>query len=565
MAAVLKAVGLRRSPATLENTTFDAVVIGGGITGACIAHDAALRGLSVALIEQGDFGGATSAASSKLLHGGIRHLQQLRVDKVRESARERSHFRRIAPHLSRWVPFLVPTDRTFRRGRWFLGCGMELYALLGGADGPPGASAPPTGTWFDRAALGRVAPLIADCEGVTGALVLNECHLHSSERMTLAFVKTAVAHGAAVANYVAADGLLRDGSRVVGVRARDVERGGEFPIRARVTVNAAGPWLPGLNDRFAVGALRRPVTAIAMGAHIVTRQVMGGFAVALSTGRASAALVGRGGRHVFVIPWRGHSLIGTSNRRFQGDPAAVEPTKEDVADLVGDVNRAIPSAPLAPDDVRHAFAGVYPLTAARIDPVVYQGAADYQIVDHGRHGGAEGVVSALGAKYTTARRLAELTTTAVCEKLGRRDVRCRTPDAPLVGGDIADPAALRREVAKLYGDRLGPATIDTLVRHYGAEAFRVIECAFEDTTGLQQVASDRETIAAEVVFAVEHEMARQLADVVFRRTGLGTLGDPGYGCLERCARIMAVRLGWSESHRWQQIARTQALFPVASV
>ena len=386
---------MRRSPAALENTTFDAVVIGGGITGACIAHDAALRGLSVALIEQGDFGGATSAASSKLLHGGIRHLQQLRVDKVRESARERSHFRRIAPHLSRWVPFLVPTDRTFRRGRWFLGCGMELYALLGGADELSGASGPPSGTWLDRAALGRVAPLIADCEAVTGALVLNECHLHSSERMTLAFVKTAVAHGASAANYVAADGLLRDGSRVVGVRARDVERGDEFPIRARVTVNAAGPWLPGLNDRFAVGALRRPVTAMAMGAHIVTRQVMGGFAAALSTGRASAALVGRGGRHVFVIPWRGHSLIGTSNRRFQGEPAAVEPTKEDVADLVGDVNRAIPSAPLAPDDVRHAFAGLYPLTAARIDPVVYQGAADYQIVDHGRHGGAEGALMAL--------------------------------------------------------------------------------------------------------------------------------------------------------------------------
>ena len=152
-----RATGLRRSPAALENTTFDAVVIGGGITGACIAHDAALRGLSVALIEQGDFGGATSAASSKLLHGGIRHLQQLRVDKVRESARERSHFRRIAPHLSRWVPFLVPTDRTFRRGRWFLGCGMELYALLGGADELSGASGPPSGTWLDRAELGRVA------------------------------------------------------------------------------------------------------------------------------------------------------------------------------------------------------------------------------------------------------------------------------------------------------------------------------------------------------------------------------------------------------------------------
>ena len=554
---------MRRTLASLDTTTFDAVIIGGGITGACIAHDAALRGLSVALIERGDFGGATSAASSKLLHGGIRHLQQLRIDKVRESARERSHFRHIAPHLVRWVPFLVPADRSLRRGRWLLGCGLELYALLGGADEPSGVSELPSGTWIDRAGLARVAPLIADGSGIAGALVLNECHLHSSERMTLAFVKTAVAHGAVAANYVAADGLLREGRRVVGVRARDVERGDELRIRARVTVNAAGPWLPGLNDRFAVGPLRRPVTGLAMGAHIVTRQVMGGFAAALPTARASASLVGRGGRHVFVIPWRGHSLIGTSNRPFRGDPDTVAPTEQDVADLVGDVNRALPSAALAVGDVRHAFAGLYPLTAARVDPGVYQGTADYQVIDHGRRGGAEGVVSALGAKYTTARRLAELATTIVCEKLGRPDASCRTPETPLVGGDIADMGAVRREIATRCGDRLGAPARDALVRNYGAEAGRVLDCASEHPTGLRRVASGRETIEAEVIFAVEDEMSRQLADVVFRRTGLGALGHPGDDCLERCAGLMAVRLGWSEAHRREQIGRTRALFPVA--
>lgn len=555
---------MRRNLSSFESMTFDAAVIGGGVTGACIAHDAALRGLSVALVERGDFGGATSAASSKLLHGGIRYLQQLRLDKVRESARERSHFRRIAPYLSRWVPFLVPTHQALRRGRWFLECGMELYALLGGADelsGPPG---PPSGTWFDRAALGRFAPLMADCAGVTGAFVLNECHLHSAERMTLAFVRSAVAHGAVVANYVAAEGLLHDGSRVVGVRARDVERGDEFPIRARITVNAAGPWLSGLNHRFAIGALPSPVTGLAAGAHIVTRQLMNRFAAVLPTDRVSASLVGRGHRHVFVIPWRGHSLIGTSNRPFQGDPVTVAPTEEDVADLVRDVNRALPSAPLAPDDVRHAFAGLYPLTAARIEPGVYQSAVDYQVVDHGRSDGAEGVVSALGARYTTARRLAELTTNLVCVKLGRPDARCRTQETPLVGGDIEDPAAVRRRIAADFGDRLGPETVDTLVRHYGSEAARVLDGVRGDPGGLARVASCRETIAAEVVFAVEHEMARELADVVFRRTGLGTLGNPGDGCLKRCATIMAARMGWSETRRQEQIERTRALFSVTA-
>ena len=233
-------------------------------------------------------------------------------------------------------------------------------------------------------------------------------------------------------------------------------------------------------------------------------------------------------------------------------------------DLVGDVQRAMPSVELAVGDVRHAFAGVYPLTAARIEPGTYQGATDYQIIDHGRRNGAEGVVSALGAKYTTARRLAELATTLVCRKLGCPDERCRTPETPLLGGDIADPAAVRREVATRGGERLRPATIETLVRHYGGEAARVLGGAREDPRGLDPVALCRETIAAEVIFAVEHEMARRLADVVFRRTGLGTLGHPGDDCLERCARIMAARLGWSEAHRREQIERTRALFPVVA-
>ena len=561
---VLRGHTLRRTLSSLDNTTFDVVIIGGGITGACLAHDATLRGLSVALIEQGDFGGATSSASSKLLHGGIRYLQQIRLDKVRESARERSYFQRIAPHLVRWVPFLVPTQAAFLRGRWLLACGMELYALLGGADEPVGATRAPSGTYLDRSELQREVPALAGCEGLTGAFVLNECHLFSSERMTLAFLKTAVAHGATVANYVSVDGLLREGTRVVGVRARDVERGGEFHIRARVTANAAGPWLTGLNDQFAVGALGRPVTGLAKGAHIVTRQLMPTYAAALPTGRASGSVVDRGGRHVFVIPWRGHSLIGTSNRRFQGHPDTVAPTEEDVADLLEDVNQALPSAVLTRGDVRHAFAGLYPLTARRIDPGVYQGTGDYQVIDHGRHGGAEGVVSALGAKYTTARRVAELATTVVCDKLGSLDGRCRTHDTPLVGGDVADVAALTREVGARRGDRLETATIESLVHHYGTEVNDVLGCAAEDPSALCRLSPDRETIEAEVVFAVEHEMSRQLADVVFRRTGLGTLGHPGEPCLERCAAIMGTRLAWSEEHRAEQLRLTRSLFQVAA-
>lgn len=556
-----KALTLHRSPATLDRTLFDVVVIGGGITGACLAHDAASRGLSVALIERGDFGGATSAASSRLLHGGIRYLQQLRLDKVRESARERTHLRRIAPHLVRWVPFLVPTERTLARGRWLLAGGMALYALLGGADESGADLSVPSGTYLDRTALGREAPALAGDSRFAGAFVLNECHLHSSERMTLAFLKTAVEHGAVVANYVACRGLLREGERVVGVRARDVEGDVEIRVRARVTVNAAGPWLPGLNDCFGIGPLRRPVKGFAQGAHIVTRQILPRYAAALPTERASGALLDRGGRHVFVIPWRGHSLIGTSNRPFCGKPGAVRPETQDVADLVDDVNRAVPSAALRRDEVRHAFAGLYPLTARRIDARVYQGTGDYQIVDHEKHGQADGIVSVLGARYTTARRLAELATDVVCRRLDRSGAVCRTREMPLVGY-ASDTASLRRRLEERFADRLDSSVVESLVRHYGEEAEDVLRSTVADPSLLRRMASERETLGAEVAYAVDHEMATRLADVVFRRTGLGMLGHPGESALERCAAIMAARLGWSAARRADELRATVACFPV---
>ena len=554
---------MRRSLPALEGTTFDVVIIGGGITGACLAHDAALRGLTVALVERGDFGGATSAASSKILHGGIRYLQQIRFDKVRESARERSRLRRIAPHLVRWVPFLVPTERTLAKGRRLLSGGMALYALLGGADESGADPRAPSGTFLDRAALAREAPALAAAGRFTGAFVLNECHLHSSERMTLAFLKTAVRHGAVVANYVASDGLLREGPRVAGLRARDAGSGDEIRIRARITINAAGPWLPGLNDRFAVGPLRRRVTGFAQGAHVVTRQVLPRYAAALPTERASGAFLDRGGRHVFVIPWRGHSLIGTSNRPYRGEPADVRPGMQEVTDLVDDVNRALPSAALEYEEVLHAFAGLYPLTARRIDASVYQGTGDYQIVDHGRHGMADGFLSVLGAKFTTARRVAELATTLVCRKLGRPGAECRTHETPLAGS-VSSASALRRQISERCAGSLDATTAESLVRHYGAEADDVLRAAAGDSSLLRPMARG-ETTGAEVVYAVEHEMAQRLGDVVFRRTGLGTLGHPGEAALEQCAAIMAARLGWSDAQRARQLRSTRAcfLFPPA--
>lgn len=548
---------MRRDLSALTGRTFDLLVVGGGITGACLAHDAALRGLSVALVEKGDFGGATSAASSKLLHGGIRYLQQAQPGKVRESAVERLAFLRIAPHLVRWVPFLLPTTRTPGKGRWLLGAGILAYRAIvaGHARGLADAARRPPGERFmPRDEVVARYPLLGTLPGLTGAWVIHEAHMHSSERMTLAFLETAVRHGATIANYLEVTGFLRAGARVAGVEAVDRERGHRLEIAARVVANAAGPWIGALNGRLGAAHLERDIRGFSKGVHLVTRPLLGDAAVGLPTRHRAQAVIQRGGRHIFVIPWRGRSLIGTTNVPFAGTPDEVGVTRADIDGFLDDINRALPGAELTVADVRHAFAGLYPLTEEEIKPDVYQGTGFYQLVDHAARGEAEGFVSVLGAKYTTARRLAERAIDLVIRKLGRRPVPCATHETPLAGGDIDDLAGFRRAVADRHGQRASEVVLDHLVAHYGREAETLL--ADPAPGALDRLSPDLPIVEAEIRHAATDEMALHLDDIVFRRTGLGTLGHPGEAALARAAAIAGEILGWDAARQRAEIDRT---------
>jgi glycerol-3-phosphate dehydrogenase len=550
---------MQRNAEQFRRERFDVLVIGGGITGACLAHDCALRGLSVALVERRDFAGATSSASSKLLHGGIRYLQRLEFRKVRESAFEAAAFQRIAPHLTRWVPFLVPTRRSLGRGQLVLRSGLALYELVAmGAErlvADPAKRAPRPEFLSRSETVSRV-PLLDGVRDLTGAQILHESHLHDSERTVLAFLKSAAANGAVVGNYLEVTAFLTEGQRVAGARVRDESTGESLEIRARIVANAAGPWIPGLNASLPGVRLRRRVTHFSRGSHIVTRPLEGIYALALATSRPAATVVDRGGRHVFVIPWRGRSLIGTSDAPFKGGLDEVAPTPGDVAALLVDINTALPSARLVPGDVTYAYAGLYPLTTEAVRPDVYEGTGRYQVVDHMRSGGVDGLVSVLGAKFTTARRVAEIAADLIEDKLGRPRSSCRTATTPLTGGDMPRLADFTRETLERYGRLLSRATIEHLVAAYGTETAAVLTEAANQADGLRKVAPERETIEAQITYAVDHEQARHLGDVVFRRTGLGTLGSFGPDALERCGRLMASRLGWTESQLTREIGET---------
>ena len=556
---------MRRDLGALADRDFDLVIIGGGISGACLACDAALRGLSVALVEQRDFGAATSAASSKILHGGIRYLQQGQLRRLRESALERCRFQVIAPHLTHYVPFLIPTYRGLRQGSAVLRTSVALYTLLcAGQNRTIRDTAKRVPSWHacSRAETLGLAPVLDDQPTLTGAIVLPESMMHSSERMTLAFVKTAAANGAVVANYVAVDALLTAGASARGVRAHDQLSGHDaLEVHARLVINAAGPWLPTLNRRFELLRLHRDVTRLSKGVHLVTCPVTDAVALVLPTRQPQQAVLDRGGRHLFIIPWRGRSLIGTTNTPFDGTPDETRSTPRDVRDFLRDLAVALPRAALTERDVLHSFAGLYPLTANTIRPEMYQATGGYQIVDHGRRGQLDGVISVLGAKYTTARRLAELAIDLVVAKLGLDPRPCQTARTPLVGGAIEDVASFGREAERRFADRVPPDVVQHLVQHYGSEIDVVVGTPVDPPRPATRLAADRSTIEAEVAFAVREEMAVQLDDVIFRRTGLGTIGHPGRACLERCAAIMGSALGWTDPYRAEQIAQTTALFP----
>jgi glycerol-3-phosphate dehydrogenase len=556
-----------RDLSRLSAKPFDLVVIGGGITGAFTAWDAALRGLTVALIERGDFGGATSAASSKVIHGGIRHLQKGEIGRVRESIRERATFLRIAPHLVHRVPFLVPTYGHGMRGQEVLRAGMLAYEVL--SAGQNRHLADPERRIARHTVLSRRETLALepalDARGLTGSVRYDECHMMSSERMTLAVIRAAAAAGAVVANYVEAESFLRqsDGGSILGVRARDRlapdAQASSLDVRGAVVANITGPWALHVLARLD----RRPLDRLklAKGCHLVTRAITRSGALALATHHRNEGVVSRGGRHFFVIPWRGLSLIGTTNVPYAGDPAGVGASETDVADFVAEIAAVYPAAGLRREDVRHAFAGLYPLVDKEVRSEVYQGGSQYEIEDHAREG-IDGLITVIGAKYTTARNLAEQAVDLVFRKRGRTPPAARTATTPLPGGNFARAAELRTAAkqADEQGPRLGEEVVSELLRAYGSEYPAVMRRAAANAGAGARVAPDRPTIRAMVEHAVDVEMARRLPDVIFRRTGLGTIGHPGAEALRACAAIMAATLGWDERRVAEEMALAEAPF-----
>jgi glycerol-3-phosphate dehydrogenase len=514
-------------PIELTDADYDVVIIGGGVAGAGAARDLALRGVSVALVDKADFGSGTTSRSSKLIHGGLRYLELGDLGLVRESLRERETLRGLAPHLVRPLPFLVPIYRHSSRGLITVRIGLRLYDWL-----TPGR---------DRERYRVLRPIDAlslepalRARELKGAGYYFDDLLVFPERLCLENVLSACRHGARAFNYTDVEEVLRDRrGRVTGVRVRDLLTGRVVALGARVVVNATGPWVDLVRERAGLNERGRRILRRTKGIHCVLPR-LSERAVYHSTSDD---------RMVFVIPWRGFSLVGTTDTDFDGDLDRLWATREEVTYLLGEVRRALSDHRLTLEAVAYTYAGVRPLSfeegkrasdVSRAHRVVAEASGTF--------------LSLTGAKLTCYRSLAARLGDQVLRTLGRR-APTRTHRLTLDGADEevgrVEARAWLDVGPEMAATGLGRETLEALVATYGRGYRRVIELSGKVPGGAEPLCPQNPEIVAQLHLAVQEELAVSLQDVLLRRTGIGTSPCQGLDCAEPIARRMAQLAGWT--------------------
>jgi glycerol-3-phosphate dehydrogenase len=515
-----------RNPKCLSEG-YDVIIVGGGITGTGIARDASRRGLSVLLLEQEDFGYGTTARSSRLVHGGLRYLAHLDFGIVRQDLKEREILLHHACHLVRPISFLIPLygPSTFRR--FYLGAGLTLYDLLA-----RGSSLSPH-KWLSRSETLNME-LSLEPRELKGAFRYADAQVDMPERLCVENLLDATDHGATVFNYVRATGFTRNADGITGVEVEDLVGGDRYSPHAKMVVSATGPWAGEILGPTGDGMLR-----LSQGSHLVTDGISQNAIVTLSE---------RDGRLLFVIPWLGRSLIGTTDVEYTGDASSVRPTGLEIRYLKESIRGLFPNS--ASSSTHYSMAGLRALVPSR-GGRTSNVSRTHKVVAHQELGGPQGLVSVFGGKLTSYRLIAEQATDAVCRCL-RHNVPCNTREAPLPGAHNWHPAAANVEqIATEYA--LAPDTVRHLSQLYGARMDEVLGYVRDDPATARPLFGGSPEIVAQVRHAVLHEGAQKVADVLLRRCTTGLGPDQGREAVATVAEEMRQLLGWGPGQVAEQV------------
>lgn len=518
----------------LPQGPYDLIVVGAGINGVGIVQDAALRGLRVLMLEQEDICSGVSAWSGRLIHGGLRYLEQYDVRLVRESLRERERLFRLAPHLVTPVPLMMPFYRRNTRPSWLVRLGMITYDVLSFDKTPPRHRILGAGQARERfTGMSR--------DGLTGAALFYDGQVELAERLCVEIAVDAQHNGAEIRLHTRVDGVVVKDGRVTGVRVTDVLSGEQGEVSGSVVLNVAGPWIDQLLTGAPTGQPR--LNGGTKGSHLVVDAFPG----------APRDVVyyesQRDGRLVLVIPWMGRYLIGTTDIRLDGDPSQARCDIGEAEYLLTEVNALVPEAGLTLDDVLFTYSGVRPLPYAP-DKAESSVPRSHSLYDHAPHGLA-GLLTVVGGKLTTYRQLGQDAVDIVFGQLGRKAPKCPTKERVLPGGRggpvrPAAPAAAAGSLADRRPDRLE--------RFYGSRAGQVRALAERSPQLAAVVHEPSGLLAAELVFAVEQDLAVTLTDVLARRVLLAF--EPGHGLesVDEAARVLGDHLGWDDARRVAEVA-----------
>lgn len=526
---------MTRIPPNISERAFDVIVVGAGVNGCGIARDAAMRGLSVLLLDKSDLSSGTTAWSTRLIHGGLRYLEHGEFGLVRESLRERETLlRRVAPHLVRPLPMLVPLYAGSRRGPLTIRAGMLAYDLLS-----LDKSLPRHRMLSGREALARAPGL--EREGLKGAALFYDAQVEYAERLAVENALAARSSGATVITHARVKRLLVEENSVRGVVFEDALGGATHEARADVVLNVAGPWVDGVLGQ----ASGEKLIGGTKGSHIVVRAFDG------APGAAVYVEASEDGRPFFIVPWDEKLLIGTTDERYAGDLERVEASSCEVEYLLREASRVLPRANLTRASVLYTYSGVRPLP--RVGGVKEAAVTRRHFIKPSRVGGLHSIV---GGKLTTYRALAEEAVSLVFRLKGATPPPCDTAVTPLPGAfDEGDAStgfeALRESLTSQH--RLAPRTAARLLKVYGARAARIARLASDVPELLEVISEETGSVAAEVVFSFDEELAETLADCLLRRTMVGLNGRLGLDALEAAARVARRFLGWDEERAASEV------------
>jgi len=511
---------MQRNIEQLKNQHFDVVIIGAGIHGACIARDASMRGMSVALIDKGDLCGATSHNSLKTIHGGIRYLQHLNFKRTLESINEQKYWLRTAPHLIKPLPFLMPTYGHGVRGPEAMWCGIKLYEAMafGRNRSLPKHRMIPKGKIISAKECLKLAPSIKR-EGLTGGAIWYDAQAENTDRTVIEIAQSAAINNASVANYVSAEELIIENDIAIGVLAKDGLSNEQFNIRGNLIVNAAGPWAANLlasSNNASLSHHRLPLTK---SMNIVTRKILPEHAIGVQSKREPGSVISNNKRLYFIVPWRERSMIGTTHFKLDSDIGDFNNntagTRMEIDEFIHEINDAYPDAKLSTDDVIYCYQGLTPAN----EPDQHKNASrlDHsKIIDHSVSDNIKGLISIISIKWTTARLTAEQTVDLIVTKMGDKISNlkhCQTRDEPLLNANAP-------------------------------------------TKFLHDQSSDDE-LTEFVIRALTEEMTVSLSDLLLRRTDAVMQNFLSIQQIKTLSQSLASHLDWDTSEKNKQLEQLQ--------